>query len=308
MNCFFESEFYKQHASEPLVIVDGGARGELFPPLRGVKTPMNILAFDPDDHASIISNEDAYITIFKFNKGLWNNEVRIKVHIAKDPSTSSVYPPNIDLIKSFEDAYGIDVRSTEYIIEVDGITIDKAIEESDSGKPHFIKLDIHSAEYEALEGAKKALKDSVMGVLVETWHQPIHEGQYLHADVEKLLNEKGFYIFDQYPVGRWDFKKNKETIISNKPCYVLSESLFFKYPNDFILKEEFLKFIGFLDVFGYTSLAMNLVRSNSLLNASEKKATNHTLSKLEQRRYNSRSAKKMRVKNKIRFILRKIGI
>ncbi len=303
---FIETEFYKRNVLTPMVVIDGGARGEVFPPFNEIKSDLEVVAFDPDPEADISNDNDHFKKII-IPKALWNTSESINLHIAVDPSTSSVYPPNVELLNKFDPIYAGDVRVTEKIISVDGTSIDECIYKKQFASPDFIKLDVHSAEHEALSGSKKALTDSVLGVLVETWHHPIHEGQYLHSDVESFLNENDFFLFDQYPVGRWDFKKNGIVRKMNKACYVLSESLFFKILSKFNNKSAMLKQIALYDLFGYSNLAINSFEENSEYFSTEEIEEFYSIFRqLESQRFTFRDVVKSKVIKLAKSIFRKI--
>ncbi len=48
---------------------------------------------------------------------LWNSSGTIKLHLAKNRSTSSVYAPNENYLKYFPDHIGVQPRMTELLIE-----------------------------------------------------------------------------------------------------------------------------------------------------------------------------------------------
>jgi hypothetical protein len=116
--------------------------------------------------------------------------------------------------------------------------------------PDLIKLDVHSAEWEALVGASHSL-NYCSAVLVETWHCDIHKGQKLHGDVEKFLNDNGFYLYDLRMASRW--KKKSSSGIKDRKILVGSESVFFKLKP---VPGKELEFVCLLDIFGFTVTAI----------------------------------------------------
>ena len=132
------------------------------------------------------------------------------------------------------------------------ISIDDAVDQDLCELPNFIKLDIHSAEYEAILGSKSSL-DNCLGFLVETWHIDIHKGQYLSADVEKLLNSYGFFQFYNHQNSSWPYSIKPSAILSDRRHVVGSETLYFRKD---VPPHLSLMFIGLLELFGYGALAV----------------------------------------------------
>jgi hypothetical protein len=107
--------------------------------------------------------------------------------------------------------------------------------------PNFIKLDVHSAELPALQGASNSLEDCV-GLLVEGWHTEVHQGQGLHYEVEQFACRHGFEVFDNTGLMRWRHKFEGHTHLADRPQYVGSEMLFIKknVPERLLLKKAFV--------------------------------------------------------------------
>lgn len=231
--------------------IDGGSRAELFEPLDAVQDQWNIYAFDADEAAP---NYKGNVTRLPY--GLWSEPKTVKLHLAVEPSTSSVYPPNLEL---FDLLYGPDlgtkVRRTERLVDVPCISVDDAVSRGLMGKPHFFKLDIHSAEYEAVLGATKSLDDCVC-VLVETWTRPFHKGQKCHGHLEALLNDHGFFVYDIAPVyGYNQSSVHGRTLKGDRKLLTLTEAVFFP---DRVNPELALLHVALLDLFRYTGLAIHM--------------------------------------------------
>ena len=201
-----------------LVVIDGGARGEVFKPMNLIhKSIIQVIRFEPDAGANIVNNGDDII----ISKALWNQQQSINVNIAIEPSSSSVYPFN-EALQAYIDPMK-DTRKTAKVVTVDTISIDECLEKYPIKGIDFIKLDIHGAEYEALEGASKALKNT-LGLLIESWIVPVHVGQKTRGDVERLALNNGFYVFEENVVAKWGRKADK--FLKRQPIAV--DTLFFK--------------------------------------------------------------------------------
>ncbi len=60
--------------------------------------------------------------------------------------------------------------------------------------PDFLSLDTQGSEFRILTGARQALQDHVLGLLVEVEFVPIYENQPLFHEVQSFLESAGFYF------------------------------------------------------------------------------------------------------------------
>jgi FkbM family methyltransferase len=242
-------ELLKHHK---IGIVDGGARGFLFPPFRLVnKDIIKLLRFEPDAAATILNNSDLDLV---FNKALWKEKTQININIAVEPSSSSVYPFNVELQQHIDPLKA--TRQTAKVVEVEAISLDELVAENPTLKIDFIKLDIHAAEYEVLQGAKNVLQNT-LGLLIESWILPVHRGQKVRANVEALAYDNGFYVFEEYARASWG-RLDKQFA---KRQTVALDTLFFKDPlldNNVATEADAIKLIGMADLFGHPAFAMQL--------------------------------------------------
>lgn len=242
----------------PIVIIDGGARGDISPPFDKVKSDILLaIRFEPDEAAPIVKSKNEIL----INEGLWNKPGEVKFHLAKERSVSSVLPPDMRLIEQLLITKSkIDARKIDKVINVKVTTIDHLIKNKIIPPVDFIKLDIHGSEYEAVEGASDCMKESLLGVLAETWCWPIHQGQKTHAQFEALLNDNGIYLTELLNTG--NPKRNTLKSSFDKHQRLKFDSLFFK---DVIEIESYefdkiraIKFIGLADLFHHHGYALQL--------------------------------------------------
>lgn len=250
---YIESDHFRVLLGEDAVrVIDGGSRGETFAPFDDLRAPLAIASFEPDPEGDTTSA----VTV---EKALWRESGAVEIHLGVGRANSSVYPPNEDLLRLFPDWVGVEGRKTEKVERLPATSIDDAVREGVCGPPDFIKLDIHSSEYEALEGADRALRTAT-GLLVETWHSPVHSGQRLHGDVEQLLNRSGFHLFDHCTAAAWRHTLDGETTPSDRPRLMASDSLFFKIDGGERSERDALVAIALLDLYSYTDYAVRLAR------------------------------------------------
>ncbi|MCB9768106.1 MAG: FkbM family methyltransferase [Candidatus Omnitrophica bacterium] len=252
--------YLKQTQGRALTLIDGGARGELFDPFSAVACPLEVVAFDPDVDAPKGTQKERVRRHF-INKALWKETGTVKVHIAHQPATSSVYPPDLELLRTFPDHVGAPQRTTEKVVEIESISIDEAVDQGLCPSPDFIKLDIHSAEFEALQGAENSLRTS-FGVLVESWHSPIHRGQHLTGELEWFLNQRGFFLFHIMHNSPWPHVVDGKNLELDRPRMVGTESLFLRddlHPSN-SNQVAGLHALAIADLFRYNRFAVLLSR------------------------------------------------
>jgi FkbM family methyltransferase len=269
MNRFIHSPLFRDLLKgSKIVIIDGGARGDLFPPFDSVAPDLlQIIKVEPDASANVtrLSNEVV------FNKAIWNEEALIDIHIASEPSVSSVYPPNIELAARFIDIIGKPARTTKQVVQVQAAAIDTLFEQEQLPYPDFIKLDIHGCEHEALSGALRSLQSKTVALVIESWVIEAHLGQKLLFETDRLLHGYGFYPHETN-MGSWDYKNAAD--LHSKPQAVISESLYFKdiVVRDITLDEvQGIKLIAIAELYGHVGFALtladHLLRKNVLAEA-----------------------------------------
>lgn len=259
---FNSTEFKDILLEDKITLLDGGARGEIFPPFNNVnKDLLKIVRFEPDPNAKIITNEDEVVVPM----GIWNKKATLQLNIAIAEAASSVYPFNTTLQKYIDPLK--DKRKTKKIVDIECISIDEFINQGIIQYFDFIKLDIHASEYEAIQGAKNTLKNT-LGLLVESWTIPIHKDQKIRADVEQLLYKSKFYLFEEFPHSRWarnNLKYSKKQTVSVDSLYFIDPLI---NKND-LNENQALKLIGFSDLFGHFGYTLQLADyflENNLIN------------------------------------------
>jgi hypothetical protein len=235
--------------TEKFRVVDGGAAGTLFEPFSNLSETCTIYTFE-------VRGKDAIEQTGNLNvdAGLWSHRERKTLHVARGPKASSIYPPNLELLKRFPGRFGVATRETVKLREVCLTSIDAEVADGVILPPHFIKLDIHSAEYEALIGAKDSI-GNCLGLLVETWHTPVHKGQHLNSEIETLLTDWGFSLYDCHDAASWRHEVDGKSEGTDRRQRVGSESLFLREDVPDKLKEWQ---IALFELFGYSMRAIQL--------------------------------------------------
>lgn len=84
-------------------------------------------------------------------------------------------------------------------IEVNQVTIDSIVGETQLPPPYFIKLDTHGYELEILEGARETLRHTTL-VQIEVYNFRLREGVAVFPEMCFHMDAKGFRLADIFDV------------------------------------------------------------------------------------------------------------
>jgi FkbM family methyltransferase len=191
-------------------ILDIGARGDLHPRWNRIADRLHVTAFDADRNAPI---EKAAVQRFEVLEGaLWKEEAVLDLHLTRSPGCSSIYLPNQEFLRRFDNPGRFDVLETRQV---------KAKPLDSFGiRPHFIKLDTQGSELGILEGATRCL-DSVIGIEIETELAPMYKDAPLFPEVDVFLRDHGFELHD---LNRFFWRDLED----RRMRFVCAEALYFK--------------------------------------------------------------------------------
>jgi FkbM family methyltransferase len=128
------------------------------------------------------------------NKALFSQPGEMTLYHTREPATTSVYPPNRDLIRQLApDDVMLDVVAKETI---EATTLDHALRDIEVGELDFLKLDTQGSELDILRGAENVIRGGLFGIEIEVEFAPIYIGQPLFPDVWSFLDKKGFAFVD----------------------------------------------------------------------------------------------------------------
>ena len=146
-----------------------------------------IIAFEVDEKLCGELNEKSRSNVTYFPVALGEKEEERPFYETTHPMCSSLYRPNEDLMRNYNNLEVAMLKSTDTIATtcLDGFARQNNVDEID-----FIKIDVQGAELDVFRGATKAL-DSVVFVISEVEFIPLYVDQPLFGDVCKYLTEKG---------------------------------------------------------------------------------------------------------------------
>jgi FkbM family methyltransferase len=250
---------------DPLVLIDVGARnGEELPWAAFPEDTIRVLGFEPDDEecrrlAGRQLPGRRYLPV-----ALWSEEGNVDVHVAARPTSSSVYPPNDEVLRRYHPTHRAP-RLTESVVRYPATTLDHALQ-SHGWSCDFLKIDTQGAEHEVLEGAAEALDGPAWGVLVETWTTEVHAGQRLTGDVLSLLAAHGFEVFDVNVAAAWSRAVADEPL-DGRVQVVGLDLLLFKHPSRTTAPSAATALKGAVvaDAFGFLDYAVELLQFGTSL-------------------------------------------
>ena len=175
-------------------LFDVGARGGADPRWNRFSPCIELIGFEPDPAECARLNAEAPRLAYPARflpHALWR-EVRtdLPFHVCDWEVASSVYPPNVELLRDFPDAAQL-LRVIERRT-IAATTLDAVVRELGKA-PDCLKLDAEGAELDILLGAKGALEETI-AIELEVEFNPLFAGQPLFADVDAHLRGLGWAL------------------------------------------------------------------------------------------------------------------
>ena len=246
--------------SNYISFVDVGARW-------GIQRPWNVfpenylkyIGIDADEkECERLNNINTSKNIKYYCAALSNMETNEVLYLTKEEGRSSIYKPNAEYLNKFYDNDGFIVKKE---IALKTTTLNQLFD-SQNIKPDFIKLDTQGAELKILQGGNQYL-DNVLGIEVEVEFNSIYEKQPLFSNIDQLLREKDFELFDLNRY--WAKQQNMGKSHSSRGQIIFADAIYFRsinsffssnFSNDNERKIKFLKMISILSLYGFFDTAI----------------------------------------------------
>lgn len=224
MNKLFQaSPFRTLLTREPLTLVDIGARDGVHHRWKAVEPWLRLLAFEPDEaecqrlNAQAASPRETYLPT-----ALSSQTERRPFHVTKVAGCSSLLEPNWKFLRRFPDPARFEIQQTimlptdrlDHVLETVPYEVD------------FIKLDVQGAEMQVLQGAERALAETVFGLEVEVEFAELYRGRPLFAHIDEYLRQWGFILFDLKRC--WWKRQGGERLANIRGQLVFGDALYLK--------------------------------------------------------------------------------
>jgi FkbM family methyltransferase len=166
---------------------------------------LSIYGFDADPDAceaanAALAEKQINWTEKHIPLGISDTEGASTLYVTKHPMCSSLYPPNEPFLARFPIIP--ELMNLDFTIEIETTTLDAACQGEGIGEIDFLQIDVQGADLKVLEGAKKLLSKSVLGIQIEVEFVPLYEQQPLFRDIDAHLDRYDFSLFDLMPAHR----------------------------------------------------------------------------------------------------------
>jgi protein O-GlcNAc transferase len=175
----------------PITVLDIGAfDAPAFPPRHAglvAAGHARVIGFEPDPQGCVALTLK-YGPPHRFFPLFVGTGAPAKFYRTVRPDTGSLYPPNMPVLRLFNDlaenmtAVGVSDVQTARIDDIEEI-----------GDVDYIAIDVQGSELDVFKGAEKALAAAVV-VQTEVMFLELYEGQPLFADIDNHLRQRGLWF------------------------------------------------------------------------------------------------------------------
>lgn len=251
-------------------LVDIGARGGEFPPLRLLAPHSHYVACEPDaEHAATLEGrlrESApWRSVTLVREAIAAREGQATLYVTNQPGMSSLIEPDERVMARYCEIgdYRLAAKVT-----VPTITLDQAAERYGFAGACLLKLDTQGSELEILRSGPRLVCGPLLGVHVEVEFQPMYRGQPLFAEVDEFLRGAGFTLFD---VQRSLYRRAgcRKDRFSRRQV-VWAHALYLREPEDVLAARgpgvlpAVCRLLGLALAFEHLDLALEIARADAL--------------------------------------------
>ena len=241
------------------VVIDAGARYGLHPTWADLQGLVDFHLFEMDKVEAArleckYSNDER---IHIYPSALFRKDTTLTFRVHQHQGLNSVFSTNSELITRnnymLREFSGVEERTTE------ARSIDSVF---DGEEVHFLKLDVEGAEFDVLQGAKNALKTTILGVRSEVLFAPIFDGGAQFGDLHRYLLSHGFELLNlDYTgagnqAGRFSLPGRFGKLMSSDAVWVINNDRLFAAEGDRRL-HDVIRFALFLMNNGASDLAID---------------------------------------------------
>ena len=144
-----------------------------------------IIGFEIEKEICEKMNSQAKEGVKYYSHALGKDNEQRKFYITQNPMCSSLYKPNEELIKLYNN---FEVAYLKKETEIETISLDYFVEKHEVGDLDFIKIDVQGAELDVFKGGSKTLKN-VLKIVCEVEFIQHYENQPLFGEVSDYLSQ-----------------------------------------------------------------------------------------------------------------------
>ena len=144
-----------------------------------------IIGFEIEKEICEKMNSQAKEGVKYYSHALGKDNEQRKFYITQNPMCSSLYKPNEELIKLYNN---FEVAYLKKETEIETISLDYFVEKHEVGDVDFIKIDVQRAELDVFKGGSKTLKN-VLKIVCEVEFIQHYENQPLFGEVSDYLSQ-----------------------------------------------------------------------------------------------------------------------
>ena len=144
-----------------------------------------IIGFEIDKEICEKMNSQAKEGVKYYPHALGKDNEQRKFYITQNPMCNSLYKPNEELIKLYNN---FEVAYLKKETEIETISLDYFVEKHEVGDVDFIKIDVQGAELDVFKGGSKTLMN-VLKIVCEVEFIQHYENQPLFGEVSDYLSQ-----------------------------------------------------------------------------------------------------------------------
>ena len=246
---------------ETLKIIDIGASGGIDQRWFSNGFEVNAILFEPDPDAfeQLIKKKRKNDLIL--DSALSDKEKEIVFNICNWQQVSSIYEPNMDILKLFKNPQRWEIKKK---ITMKTFPLNDVLKKNSISDIDFMKIDSQGSELEILRGGTDYL-DSIIGLEVESEFIEIYKNQPLFPEVDKFIQSNGFKLID---MRRTFWKRNIGSNGINKGQLIFADLLYMRTPESVlnikgITSSKVIKSIKVYLTYGYQDLSIELLNHSN---------------------------------------------
>jgi FkbM family methyltransferase len=219
-----------EHQVYKTTVLDAGGRYGLHPSWKSFTGELEYYLFEPDPVeakrlAAKYSHRSDEVKVIDRAVTENNGNLTINFFNNRAMSGTAIRNPISSLFKGERES---EVEITESI-EVEAVSIDSFCKTKDLSLD-FLKLDTEGSEFQILQGAKKQLKENILGVRCEVAFDYIFESMPLFSTIHDFMLSQDYFLLNLDYEGRGDYQNNAVNINGRYGILTSCDAVWMKRP------------------------------------------------------------------------------